>query len=413
MKKEDRKEEGANKSFEPIDLSSLGNIDIEPEWVKKASHAKYEKQDSGTRRERRSKSGFVEKKAPRKRFSRSPDRQKPANHFSFSIQPKGEVLQRIKDEMRKSGVSYGLSEICDTISGSPQRYNVIINYAEGEDAQHFVTTKIDDKIFSSKEKAVNHLLTNYSAKVFVREVEEEIDLSNNIQYAYQCPRTKVLLPPNNYHYHEEVVRQHLLLNGVSDTYGAYVKKLNKVDDSEEIAQWVQKPLSVYRFAIIGNESLWYKSVEQLKAACMNEPSATLFEINKSARISGDCLSLVERSIAEQFNVFLRRRSSWLNGLFSACLINLKKSNFAIFKYSDKKRTFASAYRKAKIGDAPLNKISEKIVAVLGTLGEVKKIALLNHNELGGVERKNLLIELKWLTKGGFVTEFSNGNLVLN
>jgi hypothetical protein len=413
MEKEEGKEEGANKPFEPIDLSSLEDIDIEPEWVKKTSQAKYEKQDSGTKRERRRKSEFGGKKGPRKRFSRSPDRQKPANQFSFSIQPKGEVLQRIKDEMRKSGVSYGLSEICDTISGSPQRYNVIINSAAGEDAPHFVTTKIDDKIFSSKEKAVNHLLTNYSAKVFVREVEAEIDLSNNIQYAYQCPRTKALLPPNNYHYHEEVVRQHLLLNGISDTYRAYVKKLVKVDDSEEIALWAQKPLLVYRFAIIGNESLWYKSVEQLNAACMHEPSAVLFEINKSARISGDCLSLVERGIADQFNVFLRQRSNWLNGLFSACLINLKKSNFAIFKHSDKKRTFASAYRKAKIGDAPLNKISEKIVAVLGTVDEVKKIALLNHNDLREIDRKNLLIELKWLTKGGFVTEFSNGILVLN
>ena len=413
MEKEDGKEGKANKPFEPIDLSSLEDIDIEPEWVKKTSQANYEKQDSGPKRERRRKSELGGKKGSRKRFSRSPDRQKPANQFSFSIQPKGDVLQRIKEEMRKSGVSYGLSEICDTISGSPQRYNVIINSAEGEDAPHFVTTKIDNKIFSSKEKAVDHLLTNYSAKVFVREVEVEIDLSNNIQYAYQCPRTKALLPPNNYHYHEEVVRQHLLLNGISDTYKAYVKKLAKVDDSEEIAQWVQKPLRVYRFAIIGNETLWHKSVEQLKAACMHEPSAALFEINKSAKISGGCLSLVEPYIADQFKVFLRQKSNWLNGLFSSCLINLKKSNFAIFKYSDKKRTFASAYRKAKVGDAPLNKISEKIVAVLGTLDEVKKVALLNHDDLGEMDKKNLLIELKWLTKEGFVTEFSNGILVLN
>jgi hypothetical protein len=100
-------------------------------------------------------------------------------------------------------------------------------------------------------------------------------------------------------------------------------------------------------------------------------------------------------------------------LFSSCLINLKKSNFAIFKYSDKKRTFASAYRKAKVGEIPLNKIAEKIVAVFGKLDEVKKVALLNHEDLREIDKKNLLIELKWLTKEGFVTEFGNGILVLN
>ena len=413
MEKKDRKEGQADRPPEPIDLSSLEDIDIEPDWAKKTSQTNYEKPRPSNKREGRRKNDRGEKTGYRRRVSRNPDRQKPVNQFSFSIQPKGEVLQKIKDEMRKSGVSYGLSEICDTISGNPQRYNVIINSAEGEDAPHFVTTKIDNKIFSSKEKAVNHLLTNHSAKVFVREVEVEIDLSNNFQYVYQCPHTKALLPPSNYHYHEEVVRQHLLLNGVSDSYNAYSKKLVKVEDSEIIAEWTQKPLQVYKFAIIGNESLWHKSVEQLKVACMHEPHAALFQINKSAKISGDCLSLVEPGIADQFKGFYQQRSNWLNGLFSACLINLKKSNFAIFKYSEKKRTFASAYRRAKVGDAPLNKTSEKIVAVLGMLDEVKKSVLLNHDDLSDIDKKNLLIELRWLTKEGFVTEFSNGILILN
>jgi hypothetical protein len=39
--------------------------------------------------------------------------------------------------------------------------------------------------------------------------------------------------------------------------------------------------------------------------------------------------------------------------------------------------------------------------------------LLNHEDLGEIDKKNLLIELKWLTKEGFVTEFGNGILVLN
>ena len=408
------KEDKTIRQSEPIDLSSLESINIEPEWAKKSTQKNYEKGNSGTRPEGRKKHEHGKNTGPRKKFThRDQNRQKPRNQFNFSIHAKGEVLQRIKDEMRKTGVSYGLSEICDTISSNPQRYNVIINFSEGEDGRHFVTTNVDNKIFSSKEKAVEHLFANYSAKVFVNEVELEANLNNTFQYVYQCPQTNTLLPPNNYHSHEEIVKQHLLLNGIPGSYKAYAAKLIKVDDTERISEWTQSPLRMYRFAIMGNESVWYKSVEQLKHACAHDLPAALFDVNKSAKISGDSLSLVEPSIADQFNVFLRQKSLWVNGLFSSCLVNLKKSNFAIFKYSDKKRTFASAYRRTKVGKISLSKISERIVAVMGKLPEVKKVALLNHEKLKEIDKKNLLIELKWLTKEGFVTEFGNGVLVLN
>ena len=61
----------------------------------------------------------------------------------------------------------------------------------------------------------------------------------------------------------------------------------------------------------------------------------------------------------------------------------------------------------------MSKTSERLVTVLAKLGETKKAALLNHEDLGEIDKKSLLIELKWLTKEGFVSEFSNGILILN
>ena len=139
--------------FEPIDLSSLESLDIEPAWAKKSSPPNYEQKGTSHRLEGR-KPGRNEKNPAQRKGSRYPPRQKAENQFTFSIQPKGEVLQKIKEEMRRTGVSFGLSEICATISGSPQRYNVIIRFSEERDGQHFATTKVDGKVFSSKEKAI-------------------------------------------------------------------------------------------------------------------------------------------------------------------------------------------------------------------------------------------------------------------
>jgi len=399
--------------FEPIDLSSLQSLDIEPAWVKKSSPPNYEQKGTSRRREG-PKPGRNEKNpAQRKGGSRYPPRQKAENQFTFSIQPKGEVLQKIKEEMRRTGVSFGLSEICATISGSPQRYNVIIRFSEERDGQHFATTKVDGKVFSSKEKAIEHLFANHSAKVFTSEVELEANLNSTLPYVYECPYTQTLLPPNSYHFHEEAVRQHLLLNGISTHYKPYSAKLIKIEDAERIAEWAKKPLQIFRFAVVGNESVWYKSAELLRQACTHEPPAVLLEVKDHARISGDHWSSVAPGIADQFKVFFRQKSNWLNALFSSCLINLKKSNFSIFKYSEKKRTFASAYKRCKAGGTPLSKTSEKLVTILAKLGETKKVALLNHEDLGEIDKKSLLIELKWLTKEGFVSEFSNGILILN
>ena len=322
-------------------------------------------------------------------------------------------MQKIKDEMRRSGVSYGLSEICDTLSANSQRHNLVIRFAEEEEGRRFAKTKVDQKVFSSAEKAVEHLFAKHSSKVFASEVERETKPSGAFSYLYECPVTKILLPPNSYHDHEEIVRQHLLLNGMTTDYKSYAARLVKVDDADRMTEWAQNTLRLYRFCIVGSESVWYKGVEQLRKACVHDPPASLLELVDSVKISGDDLSLLEPEIADQFERFFRQKSNWLNGLFSACLGNLKKSNFVIFKYFEKKRTFASAFRRKKARDAPLSKTSEMIVAAMRKGTESTKAALLNHEDLGEIDKKSLLIELRWLTREGYVTEFSNGVLILN
>ena len=92
--------------------------------------------------------------------------------FDFAIHPNMGVMQKIKSEMRKTGISYGLSEICDTISSDPGRYNLVVNHKD-KDKPPFVATKFDKRVFETKERAVEHLFAYYSDERFTSKIERE------------------------------------------------------------------------------------------------------------------------------------------------------------------------------------------------------------------------------------------------
>ena len=100
-------------------------------------------------------------------------------------------------------------------------------------------------------------------------------------------------------------------------------------------------------------------------------------------------------------------------MFTACLINLKKSHFTLFKYSEKKHTYACAYKRNKFQDNQLNKNALKILSALTKSKQNKKSVLLKEDSLKELETKEILLELKWMVKEGFVTEFANGLIEVN
>ena len=61
------KEDKTIRQSEPIDLSSLESINIEPEWAKKSTQKNYEKGNSGTRPEGRKKHEHGKNTGPRKK----------------------------------------------------------------------------------------------------------------------------------------------------------------------------------------------------------------------------------------------------------------------------------------------------------------------------------------------------------
>jgi len=402
----------ADKEEELVDLSSLEGLSLEPDWAKKSKTANpalnFGGKEKGKREGKRR--GRTDRSNRRASSEKRVINENPT--FDFAIHPNMGVMQKIKSEMRKTGISYGLSEICDTISSDPSRYNIVVNYKD-KDRAPFVATKFDKRVFETKQRAVEHLFASYNNERFTSKIQREEKPGKNFSYVFECPLTKSLLPPNNYHDFDEIIIQHIFLNSISKPYEAYVASLAKVDEDERIQEWNEKPIVLYKFGLHGQESDEMMSLAQLRKKCLDELPVNLFSTSTSIRLSGSNLALLDENIRNQFSTFFKYKGNWIKGLFASCLVNLKKSNFTVFRYSEKKLTFASAYQRKELKGATLNETSEKITSAIGKGQEVNKATLLNDEALGEIDRKSILIELKWLIKEGYVTAFGNGILVLN
>ena len=402
----------------PIDLSSMENFEIEPSWVKKKADSNAYKHVTGkergqqTDRRRGGDRRSTDQRRAKPRHERGENPRRVETRFEFQLLPEIEILEKIKLEMRKTGISYGLSDICETILAKEERYSIKIRFKE-EKEKSFTITIDDQNIFSSDEKAVDHLLKNNFDKCFSKELDLEEKPIKNFSYVYQCAKTGFLLPPNNYHRYEEVVRQHMFLNGINENFERFSNNLVKVDDPEQIKVWTENPLKIYKFTIKKEKEDWCTGIDQLRAKLLREMPSSLFAKEAIIKINGSKANFLESIIREQFIQYYKFKPNWINQLFSACLVNLKKSNFTIFKYSEKKHTYACAYKRNKVEEKQLSKNAQTILSFLKKSKEGKKAVILKDKELEALGSKDILVELKWMVKEGYITEFANGSIAVN
>ena len=90
---------------------------------------------------------------------------------------------------------------------------------------------------------------------------------------------------------------------------------------------------------------------------------------------------------------------------------MKRSKFSIYK--DQDRLCISPYPTKSIGNSEVTEISSKIITALKSKKEVYKKDVVRDNKLACFERKNILLEMKWLIEQGYISEFSDSRIKLN
>lgn len=393
-----------NNEKKGVDLSSLTELDFSPNWDNKKSKSENLKTKVQTRK-------F---KAP---ISKELNRVKPKffNLYQLVITPDTKVLSKLKNQIRKTGISYSMDEISSTISSKLERIQIKIEHLEDKKEERFYETNFDGFIFNTKRKAIEHIMNKGLSSIVTIYNETNGTPNGNYITILKCPVTDKLLPPKSFHNFKDIVNEHLISNKISNNYENYVAKLVVVDDLDTINQWKETPLSksVYCLKKYENNEKKFSSLESLANYIEVLKTDQFIKSHKFITVREGNVMNLEKDLITYIEDFMKSSNKWKKDLFFNILINLKKSGFHIFKYGVKNHLYATGIKPKSIQLSGLSDICVKITKLINSTKAMKKGEVLNSIGSQKVKKDFILNELKWLVREGYVREFSNGTITVN
>ena len=393
-----------NNEKKGVDLSSLTELDFTPNWDNKKSKSENLKTKAQTRK-------F---KAP---ISKELNRVKPKffNLYQLVITPDTKVLSKLKNQIRKTGISYSMDEISSTISSKLERIQIKIEHLEDKKEERFYETNFDGFIFNTKRKAIEHIMNKGLSSIVTIYNETNGTPNGNYITILKCPITDKLLPPKSFHNFKDIVNEHLISNKISNNYENYVAKLVVVDDLDTINQWKETPLSksVYCLKKYENNEKKFNSLESLANYIEVLKTDQFIKSHKFITVREGNVMNLEKDLIKYIEDFMKSSNKWKKDLFFNILINLKKSGFHIFKYGVKNHLYATGIKPKSIQLSGLSDICVKITKLINSTKAMKKGEVLNSIGSQKVKKDFILNELKWLVREGYVREFSNGTITVN
>ena len=393
-----------DKNEEKVDLSQLSNLDFAPDWNNKYANDNQQRSKHEPRRRERQKESRSRKKDLPKRYD-----SQFTNKFKITVSPDNKILDTLKKGIKKSGISYSLEEINAAIINKKDRLKITIENLKNQDS--FYITKFDNSVFDTKLNAVKHIIDKGLKHVV--DITETVGESpnGNFKNILKCTATQILLPPKNFHDFEAIIKTHLVENNIRFSYDKYVESLQLVEDELTISEWKNKPLKklVYTTKELNNKRTFNK-IDGIQRYISSVETNEFIKTNNIVNIEGDNIDRLGTNLRDFISNFLKTTYQWKKDLFFNILINFKKSGFYIFKYGPKSFLFASGPKHKPIEITKISENCVKIVNIIQSNKSVKILTILSQSEQIELDKKQILIELKWLVKEGYIREFSDGTV---
>ena len=394
-----------DKKQKKVDLSQLSDLDFAPNWDNKYIAGEKQKDRFKPKRQEHQREFKRKKKEIPKRYD-SPF----ANKFKITVNPDKTILDTLKRGIRKSGISYSLEEINSAIIDKKNRLQITIEHLKEE--TFFITT-FDNSVFYTKSNAINHIVEKGLKHVV--DITETIgeNPSGNFKNILKCPESGILLPPKSFHDFEAIIKTHLIEKKIKLNYNNYLDKLITVEDEITINEWKNTPLKKLIFTTkeLGTTKRSFNSIEAVQGYISSTETNQFIKTNKVIKIKGDSIDNFEKDLAGFISDFLKNSYQWKKDLFFNTLINFKKSGFYIFKYGPKNYLFAAGQKPKTIEITKISENCVKIVKYIQKTEPIKIISILSQSGEMKLEKNQILVELKWLVREGYVKEFSDGTIV--
>ena len=390
---------------EKVDLTSLDGFSLKPDWGKDTNYkSATTKSSSGNKKKDKSKRISKTKKYSYKKDEDFSKKEK----FTVSVRPKTEVINLIKQKIRTTGISYSLKEICDTICEKVDRLTFHIEYVNVKD--FLIVNKDTGKYYSNYQEAVEDLIYNHGKEYISTRVLSEYEITHPVNYVLKCPLTGKILPPPNIHNFEDIVHSHIFEKGITKKYSNYLESLIKIDDNEALEALKSETFKNFEYELVKNKDMVFDSIQKLKYSLITEFDNRRFAKKTKLMLKYDELQNFPVVIKRAIEKIMVNKRLWSKEVFLACLVLFRKSKFTLYKKN--KETYISACKAKSLESIKLNKIAESIIEFVSgsTAAPLMIKEMISHDSFKAHSRKEILVELKWLVKEGYLREFSNSSI---
>lgn len=386
-----------------VDLSSLEEFTLEPDWEKEKPLAK----EKAKADKRYHESKKISKPIRNKKKSVT----KRAEILDVTFVPDDNILKIIKEKIKFTGISFTLKEICDSVCSEKNRIKIKLSLKDKK--MRFLILKEHNKIFLDVETAIKYLIDNHFHSLFkVIKLRNE-KTKNKPSYILKCPVTKTIFPPKSHHNFETLIKQHLV-ECENRNYDDFVSKLTKSDDTIEIESYMKKGHFINRYILKDDPSLFTDNIEGIEL--LTEKCTFVKNIRKEKIfvIKLSDIGILGERLIRDIDSILGNKSMMKKQIITSLLISFKKSKFHVHRERVRNQIVISANKKTQASDTNLNAVATAIVSMLKKQENhhMSKRKLINHNNMSSFTKEKIIKDLRWLVKEGFILELSNGEVML-
>ena len=458
---ETRSEQGRQERSGEVDLSSLKDLEMGPDWGRQPASIEPTKggrggTESRARRGRRDEwedpsrgssakshreGGRHEPRGGRRRSRNAdPSRAENSGLFRPTVEvrffPEEGPFRALTRALRASCKTYELFEIARLVLAKKERFSVMVRRKKdsAEAERPFYLSAFDALPFEREEEVIEYAFENYSDRLLTVEQVPLEPPSGRFQVVNRCTITGVVLGPPNYHRYQTLEREHHRRRLGNRSYESFRSKIESVRDPEVIDEWVKKMTHGIRYSLNreiapADNARTFEDFESARNYLVSHFRERICEAGESARFSGTILDRlpmanpIRRSIERELE--MQRRFPWdtaysLRGRF-------KHMNFEVYKKGSKGITYVCAVRRR--GQLSGESLSEPLEEILNAVKSHPGIrsaglySLLYEDSANGESSpgdgeepaavdlgRHFTSNLHWLVSDGYIAEFTDGAL---
>lgn len=382
-----------------VDLTSLENIELMPNWTSNNEGTTKHQESNKTKRQKELKS--VNKNGKKAN--------KGNNKYKLIVSADQDVLKKLKTKIKETGITYSLSEIVDVICNDLNRLHFKVKGIDDNKPEEFIFEHRAKKYFINKTDAINYFIKNgVGENKIIKNLLREEKPKGKFNYVLECPKTKKLLPPFNLHNSEIIIKQHLFISGISESYSMYIKDLKKIQEEEIIKKWSDEPIKHYEFMIENKEESRCTNLDTITKKIETKYFSSIFRTESIVKFKFENINNLPKDVKDFAKGAISNRKNWYNSLFVDILINMKKSKFSVYKISD--LLFVSPHKLNKVADNKLTIVASEIIKVIQKNKNISKKELVKNQELEKFSVRDIVLEIRWLVHQGFISIYSDNKI---